>query len=267
MTDRPNNQDAEVAGSGHPSEDELSAYLNADIADLDDLQRLQAHLETCASCREHLAELRAVVWLLRGVENPVPSRSFRLDPSMVGAPVARIDPWIVRIQPALRRLTAIAAVLLVMLVVADGLVHQNSGEGGVRSVSGSSSTSQTTSGSSAVLSAAAAQTESTSAGAGVQQSVSSPAAVAAATAASAADTTAKTSDAGTAAAAATSAAAPVAQPAATGQPQPEPSPTSEPVKHTGTSYWRLIELAVGVVVIWLLFSTVALPRLVRQREP
>ena len=252
MTDRPNNQDASVADSVHPGEEELSAYINGDITDLEELQRLQAHLATCAGCREMLSELRAVVWLLRGAENPVPSRSFRLDPSMVRAPVVQIDPWIVRIQPALRRLTALAAVVLFILVAADVLVHQNAREGGTQSVAVMSSVSQSSSGSTAAGPALIAG--------GSANSEAQPAAATPAAASAPADT-AKTSEAGTPVAGVE------AQPALTVQSQPEQSPTSNSVEPPGRSYWRLIELAAGVVVIWLLFLTVALPRLVRQREP
>jgi hypothetical protein len=254
MTDRPNNQDADVAGSVHPSEDELSAYLNADIADLDDLQRLQAHLETCASCREHLAELRAVVWLLRGVGNPVPSRSFRLDPSMVGAPVARIDPWIVRIQPALRRLTAIAAVFLLFLVVADVLAHQNANQGSVSSSAAIPAATSASGSTSAMSVAAPSISESSSAGSAAQPAASTPAA-----AAGMASDAAKAVQPGTPAATA-------ATPAVTSGALPPAPPTPSAITNSGTSYWRLVELAAGVVVIWLLFLTVALPRLMRQRE-
>jgi len=281
MTDRPNNQDAEVTSSVHPSEDELSAYINGDIVDGDELQRLQAHLSTCASCRETLSELRAVVGLLRGMEHPTPSRSFRLDPSMVPAPVVRIDPWLVRAQPVLRRLTALAAVLLLFVVVADVLAHQGGHDAQTRSVAFSSSSAQTTS-SSAGAALAPAVSESTSAGSSgsaAQPSTEIPAATAAAAAAD----NAKASGVGTPIAAAGSLAvstgvSSASQAAATsqttsapavapGESPPEQAPTSTPSGNAGTSYWRLVELAVGVVVIWLLFMTVALPRLVRQREP
>ena len=257
MTDRPNNQDADVADFAHLSEDELSAYINGDITDVDDLQRRKAHLETCASCRESLSELRAVVWLLRGAENPVPSRSFRLDPSMVSAPVVRIDPWIVRVQPTLRRLTAIAAAFLVILVVADVLAHQNSGQDGTRTVAFSAATTQSTSGSSAVSAAAPALSAAGNESRSVQSTAATPA-----SAAAAATDVAKTSEAGTPVTAAGESPA-----AATNQPDVALPPPSNASESSGTSYWRLIELAAGVVVTWLLFLTVALPKFVRQREP
>jgi len=294
MTDRPNNQDAGITGSAHPSDDELSAYLNRDLADLAARQRLEAHLESCAGCRERLAELRTVVRLLRGMESQVPKRSFRLDPSMVSAPLPepvpeplRIDPWIVRVQPALRRLTAIAAVLLVVLVTADVLTHRNSPESGSREVSSLSSESQAND-STSVMSAGAAETASkstaaaaqvpaaTAASGGSSSSGGSAPAVAATSASSGAQaaSTSVAASSATDAARSSEAATPAAsaeaqalqQTETSGQPPAEAAPTSSSSAHGGRSFWRLVELAVGVVVIWLLFLTIALPRMLRQRR-
>jgi hypothetical protein len=290
MTDRPNNQDVGITESGHPSDDELSAYLNHDIADLAARQQLEAHLESCAECRDRLAELRTVVRLLRGFDHPVPQRSFRLDPSMVSPPLpesARIDPWIVRVQPALRRLTAIAAVLLVVLVTADVLTHRDSSENGARETSSLSAASQAND-STSVMSVGAAESvaESTAAAAQVPaaaaasssgggSSGSSGGAEAPTTSGavegSAAQSTASSSESTSASSASdaarpgeeivpeASAAAVIIQPT-------EAAPTSDVAAQGGRSYWRLVELTVGVVVIWLLFLTVVLPRLPRQRR-
>jgi hypothetical protein len=275
----------------HPSDDELSAYLNQDLADLAARQRLEAHLESCADCRERLTELRAVVRLLRGLENPVPTRSFRLDPSHVPTRLPepeplRIDPWIVRVQPALRRLTAIAAVLLVMLVTADVLTHRDSSENGTREVSALSSASQansstdvTSAGSSefaAQSTPAAAVVPPATAASGGETS-SSGAAVAAATSASSGGQAVSTSvsaasaadavKSGEATAASTSAAAvALQQTEASGQPPSSAAPAPSSSSHGGRSIWRLVELAVGVVVIWLLLLTIVLPRMLRQRR-
>jgi hypothetical protein len=299
MTDRPNNQDAGITEPMHPSDDELSAYLNRDSADLAVRRRLEAHLDSCAECRERLAELGAVVRLLHGLESPVPKRSFRLDPSMVSAPPRpepeplRIDPWIVRVQPALRRLTAIAAVLLVLLVTADVLTHRNASDNGSREVSALSSASQARD-STSVMSAGGAEAASKSTAAAAQVPVTTAAATAASSsgggssisggsgeapvtssvasgeaastsvAASSATDAAGSSEAVTPAASA--AALAVQQTEASGQPADEAAPTPNSSTHGGRSYWRLVELAVGVVVIWLLFLTIVLPRLPRQRR-
>jgi hypothetical protein len=292
MTDRPNNQDGGITEPAHPSDDELSAYLNRDNADLAARQRLEAHLENCAECRDRLAELRTVVRLLRGFEHPVPKRSFRLDPSMVPAPLPlpeplRIDPWIVRVQPALRRLTAIAAVLLVLLVTADILTHRNSSDNGSREVSALSSASRATDGTS-VMSAGAAESASKSTAAAAQvpaataasgggssssgSSAEAPVTSSAATSASSEGTSVSGSSAADATSneavtpEASAAALAVQQTEASGQPTAEAAQAPNATTHGSRSYWRLVELGVGVVVIWLLFLTIVLPRLPRQRR-
>ncbi|HVX31308.1 MAG TPA: zf-HC2 domain-containing protein [Nitrolancea sp.] len=291
MTDRPNNQEAGITEPVHPSDDELSAYLNRDVADLAARQRLEAHLETCAACRERLGELHTVVRLLGELENPVPKRSFRLDPSQIPAvrpapePV-RIDPWIVRIQPSLRRLTAIAAVLLVVLVTADVLTHRESSQNGSREVAALSAESQATD-STSVMSAGAAESieKSTAAAAqvpaataasssggasGAGSSAEAPASTAASggssttTSGSTAADAARTNEAETPAA--TAAALALQQTESSGQPPSETAPTSTSSTTGGHSYWRLVELAVGVVVIWLLVLTIVLPRMPRWRR-
>ncbi len=299
MTDRPNNQDAGITEPMHPSDDELSAYLNRDSADLAVRRRLEAHLDSCAECRERLAELGAVVRLLHGLGSPVPKRSFRLDPSMVSAlPLPepeplRIDPWIVRVQPTLRRLTAIAAVLLVLLVTADVLTHHNASDNGSREVSALSSASQARD-STSVMSAGGAEAASKSTAAAAQVPVTTAAATAASSsgggssisggsgeapvtssiasgeaastsvAASSATDAAGSSEAVTPAASA--AALTVQQTEASGQPPAGAAPVSNRSTHGGRSYWRLVELFVGVVVIWLLFLTIVLPRLPHRRR-
>lgn len=297
MTDRPNNQDAEITEPAHPSDDELSAYLNRDNADLTARQRLEAHLETCADCRERLSELRTVVRLLHGMESPVPKRSFRLDPRMVSAPLPepapeplRIDPWIVRAQPALRRLTAIAAVLLVLLVTADILTHRKSSDNGSREVSALSSASRATDGAS-VMSAGAAESASKSTAAAAQvpaataasasgggssssgSSAEAPVATSASSGAQAAASSVAASSATDAVTsseavtpAASAAALSVQQTEASGQSPAEAAQAPNATTRGSRSYWRLVELTVGVVVIWLLFLTIVLPRLPRQRR-
>lgn len=278
----------------HPSDDELSAYLNGDSADLAARQRLETHLESCVACRERLAELRTVVRLLRGFEHPVPKRSFRLDPGMVSAPPlpepepVRIDPWIVRVQPALRRLTAIAAVLLVLLVSADVLTHRDSSESGSRETSALSSANQAPD-STSVMSAGAAESvpkstaaatqapaataasssggESSSAGSSAEAPVTSAAsgqATSESVSPSSAADDARSSEGF--APEASAAAMSVQQTEASGQPPADAVPAPNAATHGGRSSWRLVELAVGVVVIWLLFLTVVLPRLPRQRR-
>lgn len=55
--------------------DRLSAYLDGDLG-ARDLERVQAHLETCPSCQREYGEMRALRNLLRGLPEAVPSEGF-----------------------------------------------------------------------------------------------------------------------------------------------------------------------------------------------
>lgn len=55
--------------------DRLSAYLDGDLG-VRDLERVQAHLETCPSCQREYGEMRALRNLLRRLPEPVPSDGF-----------------------------------------------------------------------------------------------------------------------------------------------------------------------------------------------
>src|SRR5579884_2217686 len=110
----------------HLDTETLSAYLDGELRAPDELDRVRAHLASCQSCRRDLAELRTVVQLLGEQSLPEAPRSFRLTPAMA-APAETVEPapipWAIRAQPALRRLTALAAVLLVVVVTSDLIVH------------------------------------------------------------------------------------------------------------------------------------------------
>ncbi len=232
MTTRPSRRDGDAVQGAHLTEDELSAYINAEITESDALERFRAHVDECAACRERLEGMRTVVLLLNRSNQPVPSRSFKLEPSMLAPAPAAIDPWIIRIQPVARRLTAIAAALLLVIVVADVVAHQGSSVGNPPSSRNVTTSVQTTSG-------------------GAQSFASSAGATAAATAASAAPAVVESGSAPTS----------DSQKSATEAPQAAPITAAAPQTHTRLSYWRLLELAVGVVVVWLLFMSVALPRI------
>lgn len=55
--------------------DRLSAYLDGDLG-ARDLEHVQAHLETCASCQREYGELRTLKSMLRSLPEPVPSEGF-----------------------------------------------------------------------------------------------------------------------------------------------------------------------------------------------
>jgi anti-sigma factor RsiW len=252
MTSQPSPQDGDMKRPVHLTDDELSAFVNGEIDEPETRERVLAHLDQCAECRDRLSETRAVVSLLNRLETPAPSRSFKLDLSMLAPKAVPVDPWIVRVQPALRRFTAIAAALLLVIVIADALAHGGSGGG-----SQSTANSQTTS---AQMSSGGASTA-----AAFSSAATSAARDSQATTAESAGKSVPPQTASGASSTATAVSA-VSQAPASSQSQGEPLSDASPSTQSGTSYWRLIELAVGVVVVWLLFLTVALPRLLRQRR-
>lgn len=91
----------------------LSPYLDEH---LDPLQKpkIEAHLEACEACRHEWESLRATVAILRQTPTITPPRSFTLRSPAVKRPVwqgTAILPWS----------TAIAAVLLLVVLAGDGL--------------------------------------------------------------------------------------------------------------------------------------------------
>lgn len=242
MMNKPSDGDGSIQRPVHLSEDELSAYINGEINDANALARFEAHLDDCDECRERLNGMRTVVSLLNRSRPPSPSRSFKLDPTMVQPRAVPIEPWILRVQPVMRRLTAIAAVLLLLVVVGDIVAHQGSSGGALSTARDASTTYNMASGGSSSSVASGAIQEATAAS-GAALTVPEAAQPATASPVSSGKTG--------------STVPPAARTAVVTE-----SPSGSP-----TSYWRLLELAVGVVVVWLLFLSVALPRLQSRREP
>ena len=244
MTNRPSEIDGEIKQPGHLTDDQLSAYINGDITELESLTLIRAHLEECAECQERLVETQTVVSLLNRMEIPTSSRSFKLDSKMVGPRLSLVDPWIVRMQPAMRRLAAIAAAILVIIVMADALTN-------LGAVGGSQSSSFDTAAKlqSSTREAAISAASSNSVSSGSSDVTSPPAAAGAAIVAPEA-TPATTEDHSLGVA--------QSQTGQVGSPRSSAGP--------GISYWRLVEVTVGVVVVWLMFLTIALPRLHQRRD-
>jgi hypothetical protein len=99
----------------HVDADLLSAYLDAQ-ATADERRRVEAHLATCAACRNELAGLRHTVTLLHALPRiPVP-RAFTLAEVQVGRGRPAAQPaWL---GGMLRGLAAVSAVALVAVVTA-----------------------------------------------------------------------------------------------------------------------------------------------------
>jgi putative zinc finger protein len=89
---------------------ELSAYIDGALAPAAQAA-VRGHLDTCALCRAHVAELRATVALVHALTDPVPSR--RLVPRLAAAPA-----WLA----PLRTLMTLASGAAVFLFIASSLV-------------------------------------------------------------------------------------------------------------------------------------------------
>lgn len=99
---------------------DLSAYLDDQLSP-STKNAVEAHLASCASCREELESLRNVTFLLDRVPQvPVP-RSYTLSE----APAKRLT-WSVRYAAPLRYSTAVASLLLLAVVVGDMFTGQES---------------------------------------------------------------------------------------------------------------------------------------------
>ena len=88
---------------------ELSAYIDGALAPAAQAA-VRGHLDTCALCRTHVAELRATVSLVRALPDPVPSR--RLVPHLTTVPA-----WLA----PLRTLMTLASGAAVFLFIASSL--------------------------------------------------------------------------------------------------------------------------------------------------
>jgi hypothetical protein len=92
---------------------ELSAYIDGALAAAAQAA-VEGHVDACAVCRAHVAELRATVGLLQALPDPVPSR--RLMPRLVGA--SATPAWLA----PLRTVMTLASGTAVFLFIASSLV-------------------------------------------------------------------------------------------------------------------------------------------------
>jgi anti-sigma factor RsiW len=89
---------------------ELSAYIDGALAP-GAQAAVRGHLDACALCRAHVAQLRATIALVQALPGPVPSR--RLVPRLTAAPA-----WLA----PLRTLMTLASGAAVFLFIASSLV-------------------------------------------------------------------------------------------------------------------------------------------------
>lgn len=271
----------------HPSDLLLSDYLLGEVDDPTVARSIEEHLAACDTCRQVLAELGEVVRLLDQLPDPDPPRSFRLTPEMAGIEGEPADRRLLRLVPAIRWAGLIAAVFLVALLVTDAVIHhstspQTASVPAVAFSTASSASSASESSSNAVVPASTAASRTmqafgaastTEAAGGAAAKMASPAAAPAlvstpsssesmAGAASQAPRSTETpaTDRAAKAATASEAASPLAR-AATGRAGPSGT-THAGIKTLASTAWRwhLAELALALLVIWLLMLSVVLPR-------
>ncbi len=264
------------AGSPHLDLDAFNAYLDRGLDDAD-RRTAAAHLAACPDCRRELAELRATVALLRGLPHYAPRRSFRLGPEHAATrPGGRLAPWAPRLLPALPALRAAAAAVALLLVaaVAGDLVSTSRDDAPAQR---SEVLAAPTAAPPALQQAPAPQTEGVdeeAAGAGETESsgaasnrVEAPGAAAEAPGLPRG-------------APAEPPAAPARQAADAADPPAAPGIASapEPADDQGTtaradppsagsdrpSGWRLAQVSLGLLLLWLLVSIVGLQRLSRR---
>ncbi len=110
--------------------DQLSAYLDYELPDAE-RTRVRDHLRRCPACENELATLKATKQLMTEVPLKSLPRSFILTPDMVGramsGPVERRRSFGWSLAGRLRTATALAAVLLVLVLSGDLLIHTGFG--------------------------------------------------------------------------------------------------------------------------------------------
>ncbi|MBI2908297.1 MAG: zf-HC2 domain-containing protein [Chloroflexi bacterium] len=95
--------------------EQLSVYLDGRLSP-EEQQLVERHLASCERCRQELSQLRATVDLLHGLPRALPRRSFTLSEEL-----ARLRHPVTWWQPVLRSATAVAAILLSMVLIGDFL--------------------------------------------------------------------------------------------------------------------------------------------------
>ncbi|MDQ6601552.1 MAG: hypothetical protein M3Z19_02405 [Chloroflexota bacterium] len=106
-------------GMPAPIDDELlSAYLDGQISPAE-RDTVDVAITADPTVRARAADLRATVALLHGLPQPAPRRTFILTPEQAAAIRPVRVPWITRLFPTVAAVSAVAAVLCLMLVAGD----------------------------------------------------------------------------------------------------------------------------------------------------
>jgi hypothetical protein len=261
----------------HLSAGTLSAYVDGMLRPN---QRAAAdlHLQACAACRRDLADLRTTVDLLHALPEHRPQRSFQLSPEQTD----RSTSWFSKLFagfPTVQVAAVAVSVLLVIVIAGDLLTHEGN-QGQVQMAVQAPSTVNSAMRSNAQESdnvqpqlgakpastnppaaiSAARQAEPTGAVESAAQRPPNAAAGAPPPAGGAAGNGAAESEGVT---------PPTASPAATPPLIVAPAPTVQPTEvansqSTGTSHpswWRITEIALAIILLWLIVSTIGLRRI------
>jgi len=232
----------------HPDEETLGVFLDGGLSP-GEARLVAAHLAGCGDCRREIAALRATVALLGGLPQYEPRRSFRLLSQQAvrgratgdSGRLARLLPSF----PSLRIATVAVAMLLLLVGTGDVLTHRDE----------SSETSSVQPAARAIATLPVAKAgeqqpvldleQAPSSASGAPGAFSAPAAAPADSAAGAAVTT------NTPPSLATTAAPQVAAPAQSTQSE----------GNDGPSFWRLGEVALALILAWLLVSLTGLQQM------
>jgi len=105
--------------AAEPQLEELSAYLDQELTGTA-RQELEAHLETCETCRRRLAALRQTVWAVQALPTEAPPRVFTIPPQRQQRKVTAGWAWAGG---------ALAAACLLVVVTTIGLANLPHGGG------------------------------------------------------------------------------------------------------------------------------------------
>ncbi len=117
----------------HPlGDEELNAYIDGEL-DAAARARVEAHIESCAACREAVGELRAVSRALQSLPRAQAPRSFALREADVEPMPARQAGWLAGATPLLGGVATVAFLAFFVLVgvdVTDRSVDRDAGDSG-----------------------------------------------------------------------------------------------------------------------------------------
>jgi hypothetical protein len=261
----------------HLSAETLSAYHDHGLRP-NERQAADAHLRSCPRCRQDLADLRATVELLHALPERRPRRSFQLSPDQALPPAPWFRRWFIGL-PAAQIAAAAVSVLLVLVIAGDLLTH----EGDHRQVQMAVQAPSTIN---SAISSNAREADDVQPQLGAKPaSTNPPAAISAAreaqppgaaesgvqapaNSAARAPAPANAESAGGAAdqeTASSPAASPTVAPTATAAPAPTAQPTevasSQSTGETHPSWWRISEIALAILLLWLIVSAIGLRRI------